>query len=68
MKLEASSGHADRYGLLEWAQGIAGEGDLQQVALVHCEMEPASEFRNDLQQSGIDNVIIPALGDWMPIG
>ena len=68
MKLEASSGHADSDGLLEWAQGLAKSGRLKNVALVHCELEPASRFAERLRESGINNVMIPAPGDTMKLG
>ncbi|MGI9517127.1 MAG: MBL fold metallo-hydrolase RNA specificity domain-containing protein [Pirellulaceae bacterium] len=68
MKLEGSSGHADQHGLLEWAKGIADAGSLKQVALVHCEFDPANEFRQQLQDAGIEDVIIPAPEDIMPLG
>ena len=68
LKLEASSGHADSNGLLEWAKDIAAGGNLKNVALVHCEIEPATEFKNRLVESGIENVMIPAPGDSMKLG
>lgn len=68
LKLEASSGHADSDGLLEWATEMASAGNLKHVALVHCELEPASEFKNRLVEAGIENVMIPAPGDAMPLG
>lgn len=68
LKLEASSGHADSDGLLEWAKGIAAAGNVRNVALVHCELEPATEFRNRLMEAGMENVMIPAPGDTMTLG
>ncbi len=68
LKLEGTSGHADQHGLLEWATEIAAAGNLKQVALVHCEFEPADEFRQQLHKAGIEKVIIPAPGDIMPLG
>jgi metallo-beta-lactamase family protein len=67
MKLEASSGHADANGLAEWAAAIADAGKLRQVALVHCEPEPAAAFRDRLGSIGIENVIIPEFGDSMSL-
>ncbi len=68
MKLEASSGHADRDGLLEWAGEIGANGQLKNIALVHCELDSAEEFRGSLQQNGFQSVMIPAPGDCMPLG
>lgn len=66
-KLEATSGHADQQGLLSWAGEIAAAGNLKQVALVHCEPEPAAKFREQLNRIGLNSVIIPAPGDEMPM-
>ncbi len=67
LKLEASSGHADQTGLLEWAKDIATAGDLKNVALVHCELEAAQAFKQQLQAAGIANVMIPARGESMEL-
>lgn len=64
-RLEGTSGHADQQELLNWAREIKDRGSLQQVALVHCEMESAEIFREKLREIGLVNVIIPAQGDVM---
>ncbi len=64
-KLEGSSGHADSQELLEWAKQTRDEGNLKQVALVHCELDGAEPFQRELQQEGFPPVIIPAPGDEM---
>ena len=66
-KLESSSGHADQQQLVEWAKEMNKAGNLKRVALVHCEMDGAEPFRELLQQGGIENVMIPARGDSMPL-
>ena len=68
MKLQASSGHADQNGLLQWAQETASAGQLKNVALVHCELDSAEEFRDRLAAEGISPVMIPAPGDSMELG
>ena len=67
LKLEASSGHADADGLLEWATQTAAAGNVKNLALVHCELDSASVFKSKLTQSGIKNVMIPAPGDVMDL-
>jgi len=64
-KLEGSSGHADQYELLEWTEQTAKLGNLKKIALVHCEMEPATEFKKQLKLRKLGPVIIPAPGDEM---
>ena len=68
MKLEASSGHADSDGLLEWVTHTAAAGNIKNVALVHCEIDPATEFKKRLNESGIENVMIPKIGEYMKLG
>lgn len=62
-KLDGCSGHGDQKELLGWAATTAQQGNLKGVALVHCELEPAKEFKQQLRQQAISNVIIPARGD-----
>lgn len=64
-KLQGSSGHADKTELLDWAKKTNKEGDLQQVALVHCEMDGAEPFKTALERNKIGPVMIPAPGDVM---
>ena len=64
-KLEGSSGHADQKELLDWAGQTAELGNLKKIALVHCEMEPATEFKKQLELRKLGPVIIPAPGDEM---
>jgi len=67
-KLQGSSGHADQKELLDWAGETAEKGDLKKIALVHCEMEPAQEFKKQLELRKISSVMIPAPGDEMEMG
>jgi metallo-beta-lactamase family protein len=64
-RLDGSSGHADSEELLTWAKRTAKNGDVKKVALVHCELDGAEPFKQDLESAGIGPVIIPAPGDEM---
>ena len=64
-KLQGSSGHADQKELLKWATTTADGGNIQQIALVHCELDAATEFKRKLVQRKLGSVIIPAPGDEM---
>ncbi len=64
-RLEGLSGHADQAELLDWATTIHEQGALRQVALVHCEMEGAEEFKQQLELRNIGPVIIPDRGHSM---
>ena len=64
-KLEGSSGHADQEELLDWAKETCDKGNVKKIALVHCELEPATEFKAKLAKRKMQSVIIPALGDEM---
>ena len=64
-KLEGTSGHADQAELLEWASQTAELGNLKKIALVHCEMEPATILKRKIMARKLSPVIIPAPGDEM---
>ncbi len=64
-KLQGSSGHADQQELLDWAEQTARDGDLKKIALVHCELDSATEFKALLEQKELGPVIIPAPGEEM---
>lgn len=66
-KLQGSSGHADQKELLDWASETAKTGNLKQLALVHCELDSATEFKRKLEHRKIGPVMIPAPGDEMPM-
>lgn len=66
-KLQGSSGHADQQELLDWAEKTNNEGNLKQIALVHCELDAATEFKSELEKRKLGPVLIPAPGDEMPM-
>ena len=68
VRLEASSGHADQQGLLEWAEQTVESGQVKKIALVHCEWESAAALKQKLQENGFGSVIVPERGDIMYMG
>jgi metallo-beta-lactamase family protein len=54
------SAHADRSGLLGWAEPIAR--DLQHAFVVHGDPEPAAALADGLRQLGVRNVAVPEQG------
>ena len=64
-KLQGSSGHADQKELLDWAEATASKGDLKKIALVHCELDAAKEFKTKLEGRGLGDVVIPDRGEEM---
>ena len=64
-KLEGSSGHADQEELLDWAKETSDRGNVKKIALVHCELDNAEEFRDRLAKRKLQPAIIPAPGDEM---
>ena len=66
-RLESSSGHADQSELFHWAQAMAEQGDLEKIALVHCEMDSAQPFKQLLDKSGIGPVLIPERGQTVAL-
>jgi len=64
-KLQGSSGHADQQELLAWAEETSDRGNVKKIALVHCEIDPANEFKSKLEKKKLGPVIIPAMGDEM---
>lgn len=65
--LTGSSGHADQQDLLQWAKQTAKQGNVKQIALVHCELDSATELKTKLEKHKLGPVIIPAPGDEMPM-
>ena len=59
VRMEGSSGHADQAGLLDWAETVCSAGEVKNLALVHCEFDPANALKAKLIEKGISNVIIP---------
>ena len=64
-KLQGSSGHADQKELLDWAEQTAKDGDIKGIALVHCELDAATEFKKQLELRKLGPVLVPAPGDEM---
>lgn len=65
MRLDSISGHADQSELLRWINAVRDAGQLKQIALTHCELEPAQTLRQEMEQLGLPPVMIPARGDVM---
>lgn len=63
MRLDSVSGHADQSELLKWIKAVQEAGSLQQIALTHCELEPAQALQQEMERQGLPPVIIPAHGD-----
>ncbi|MEQ1906261.1 MAG: MBL fold metallo-hydrolase, partial [Pirellulaceae bacterium] len=57
-KLLGSSGHADQSELLSWAKGVCDQGRVQKIALVHCEMNPATALKQTMLEQQFPDVII----------
>jgi metallo-beta-lactamase family protein len=66
-RLDSVSGHADQQELLQWLQAVAQAGQLKEVALTHCELEPATVLADKMQQQGLGPVRVPARGDVMEL-
>ncbi|MBX3417213.1 MAG: MBL fold metallo-hydrolase [Pirellulaceae bacterium] len=64
-KLESVSGHADQGELIDWVGEICRQGNVQQIALVHCETEPATVLKEKLGEAGMPEVLIPSRGHIM---
>ena len=60
--IEGYSAHADQGELVAWARGF-NPLRLQQMYLVHGELEPAETLRGELMEHGIPSVTVPARGD-----
>ncbi len=65
-KLQSSSGHADQQGLLDWAKSVAEQGSVSKIALVHCELESGTEFKELLEQNDI-SAFLPERGESMSL-
>jgi metallo-beta-lactamase family protein len=55
------SAHADRDDLIKWT--IQGKDRWQKVFLVHGEPESSASLAEALREKGIQEVIVPKLGD-----
>ena len=61
-KAEGYSAHADRSGLLKWAERVLQAGDVKQFFLVHGEEEGLSSLAEGLLDQGAPDVQIPERG------
>jgi metallo-beta-lactamase family protein len=60
--LNGFSAHADRTGLLEFAEAVRARGPLRQVALVHGEPQAQRALRAELEKRGFPTVHCPLPG------
>jgi metallo-beta-lactamase family protein len=56
------SAHADRTGLLDWAERVGGSGRLERVFLVHGEEDAAFGLAEQLRERGHSGVDVPERG------
>ena len=63
--IDGYSAHADRSGLLNWAEPVAG--DLRHAFVVHGDPKPAAALADGLAQLGARNVVVPEQGDVFQI-
>jgi metallo-beta-lactamase family protein len=61
--LDGFSAHADRDGLVAFAEGVRRKGPLRRVVLVHGEPQAQNALIQELTTRGFPNVSAPAAGD-----
>ena len=61
-RADAYSAHADRTGLLGWAEGVRGRGRVMRYFLVHGEADSAMALAEDLRTAGTAGVEVPERG------
>jgi metallo-beta-lactamase family protein len=61
-RADAYSAHADRTGLLEWAEGVRDRGRVMRYFLVHGEADNAMALAGDLRSAGTADVEVPERG------
>ena len=61
-RADAYSAHADRTGLLHWAEAVRARGQVQRYFLVHGEADSAEALAHDLRSSGTAAVDVPERG------
>jgi metallo-beta-lactamase family protein len=61
-RADAYSAHADRTGLLEWAEGVRERGRVTRYFLVHGEESAALALADALRSSGTAGVEVPERG------
>ena len=66
-RLESASGHGDQAELLHWLSMGAENGSLKKIALVHCELGPATVLAERIEHEQFADVFIPERGDTMEL-
>ena len=61
-RADAYSAHADRSGLLEWAEAVRDQGRVKRFFLVHGEADSAQALAEDLRSRGTADVQVPERG------
>jgi metallo-beta-lactamase family protein len=61
-RADAYSAHADRTGLLGWAEGVRDRGRVMRYFLVHGEADSAMALAEDLRTAGTAGVEVPERG------
>lgn len=62
LKISGYSAHADHNGLLGWLQAAQDHSQLQQLFLVHGELENANTLAEAARKQGVPEVYVPARG------
>jgi metallo-beta-lactamase family protein len=62
MKINGYSAHADRNGLLAWLQAAQDRGNVQQLFLVHGELDSATALAEAARRQGVPHVHVPGRG------
>ena len=61
-RADAYSAHADRTGLLGWAEAVRNRGQVSRYFLVHGEEDSAEALARDLRSAGTAEVEVPERG------
>lgn len=67
-RADSYSAHADRTGLIEWAEEVRDAGRPLTYFLVHGEEAAAESLADDLREAGTAEVVVPARGDRFTLG
>jgi metallo-beta-lactamase family protein len=67
-RADAYSAHADRTGLLDWAEGVRERGRVTRYFLVHGEENSATALAEDLREGGTAGVEVPERGEAFELG
>jgi metallo-beta-lactamase family protein len=61
-RADSYSAHADRNGLIAWAESVRDSGNVQRYFLVHGEPESAESLATALRERGTAEVLVPERG------